>query len=131
MAPAPRAASPPPVSATTAASRRASSTPPCRVTATTAASASTALSRASAASRPERVTPQLLGSEPAADQPQRRGEVHQARRHPHDQTGELLILEAREAADRERVEQCRIPEAARHHQERAEQAGVERGAEQR
>src|SRR5689334_14776969 len=123
----PRPGSPRVSAATRSATRRVSPAPR-DATNASAPAASTAARMAAPVSSAGRA---MFLHEPKPRDPERRDEVSEAPWHPHDEARELLILAARQPADRERIERIRIPKPPREGEQRAEQRSVHRRQKQR
>src|SRR3954453_12567674 len=77
-----------------------------------------------------RVSPDSAGARTADPQPrerQRRNGINEPGRHPHDESGELLVFERGQSPFGRERRLARIPEVARDRQKDAEDAGVEGG----
>src|SRR4051794_25068855 len=80
----------------------------------------------------ERITPSHFARarDPSPREIEREAKVNQARRHPHHQACELLVLERREPAHRGELALLRIPRLAREREKDAEHRAVQAGEEQ-
>jgi len=68
-------------------------------------------------------------AKPGEQKRQTGGGKHNARRHPHDEARQLLILERRQVPERAAGRVWRVPDPRRECEKRAEKAAVERSAE--
>src|SRR5438128_86013 len=96
----PRSGSPPPVRARAAALLRCSSTFPSTIATRTAAAATSIAATAKPASRRRCGMAVPSGEKLFREQPECRGEIDDGAGHPHDEPGELLVLDPGQAADR-------------------------------